>query len=122
MREVFAAIVRAVSSNESGGTFGKNGTPVRYCTGYQVGLYGTELRFKWLDAHEVYEVCEWLLSVRLDVESGAFVGLWFDTDTGEYCLDVSVHIAERDRALNWGRVNTQKAVWDWANSESVAVV
>lgn len=122
MRDLFAAIVRAVSSNQSGGTFDRDGKPAQYRTGYQVGLWGQELRFKWLDASEVFDVVSWLGRVRGDLDGGAFVGLWFDTDTGEYCLDVSIYIAERERALRLGKYNTQKAIWDWANSESVAVV
>jgi hypothetical protein len=126
MRHLFAKLIQVVQSKKAGGTFDHAGNTVRYGRGYQVGLYGYELRFSELDPMTVFEICAWLDNVERGFFDGPYpeesrfsVGLWFDTSTSEYCLDLSLFVDDAEEAARFAHINKQKAIWDWTASGSV---
>lgn len=119
MRSLFCAIVKAVRANQPGGTFSANGNKLTYLDGYQVGLLGTELRFsKDLPPEDLYELAMWVAEQDMSAHTDSEFGLWASSDT-EYCVDVSIHVSDRDRALRLGKGHQQEAVYDWATGKAL---
>lgn len=89
--------------------------------GYAVSLKGYESR-----VHESVftpEVFFWLLSEYTTHAKykGAFVGIWYDSDTGHYVLDLSVVYGDKETAMAVAKLNGQKAIWDFGTSEAIYV-
>lgn len=50
----------------------------------------------------------------------AHLGIWYDTEHHEVCLDVSYVVADRADAVRLGQRNNQQAIWDIANFEEIS--
>lgn len=54
------------------------------------------------------------------IEEGDRIGYWRDPETGEVCLDRTLHIvAPGGVALDIARLYNQKAIWSWAMSHCI---
>lgn len=52
-------------------------------------------------------------------DNGVCLGCWRDGD--RWVLDISIVVRDLDEAMEVGRANDQKAVWDLAGGESIAI-
>ncbi len=65
----------------------------------------------------LHYIIDWTAVLYNDTR--AHLGGW--VSDGQVYLDISAVIDDRDEALSLARENNQKAVWDLANSEEIAV-
>ena len=94
-----------------GGTI-KEGKIMNYNKGFQVATRDTEeLEFSSLGGLLLYlDACE------IDT-----FGAWYDT--GAWWLDLSsVHIKDKNQALELARRENQKAIFDWKTKKSIYIV
>lgn len=66
-----------------------------------------ELR-KWANAHEA----------QFD-DPAAHLGIWYDKEHEEVCLDISYVLDDHDEAVALGKHNNQQAIWDIANTTEI---
>lgn len=85
--------------NNEGFTF-KDFNPIRYKTGWQVGIEGIITRFpdEAIQAIKKY---------------GGNCGIWYEN--GVYYVDKSIRITTKKQALEVGRVNGQISIYSWKN-------
>jgi hypothetical protein len=91
--------------------------------GYMVSLYGREKRVQPECRLELELTAQAYIKRRsVDLSSPEnFFGLWAIDEGKTFVLDVSVHFADKDEAIAFGRANQQEAIWDIANSESIYI-
>ena len=91
---------------ENGGATLRQGKPVQYETGYQVGLRGRKTRN---------------IEIALDTiqKWGGNAGLW--CYKGAWYIDESVHIADLKEAMELGKRYNQISIYDWATGECLTV-
>jgi hypothetical protein len=53
--------------------------------------------------------------------NGARIGAWTDPDTGVTWIDYTIHVANREHAIELGREFHQLAIWDWAAGETISI-
>ena len=76
----------------------KNGQPVRYKSGYSVGLEGYECK--------TIEEC-----IQIIEKLGGYCGIWFYN--GIYYIDKIAQISTKRDAMQIGRLNNQLSIYDW---------
>lgn len=123
MRSVFGRIVTEIREGSAGGTFSVHGIPCTFGRGYQVGIGGTELRIsRDLLLEDYYEIVAWLqYHGSMAVDNHFHIGLWFDEETGVYCLDISAYERDKHTAIAYAKGNGQKAIYDWENKVSITL-
>lgn len=91
--------LKAIESltNNDGMTL-KAGVPVRYKSGYQVGISGIETT----DAREAYNAIK---------AYNGNCGVWIEN--GIYYIDYSIRVAGKQAALELGRACNQISIYDW---------
>lgn len=91
---------------ESGGLTLKNGVPVTYPDGYQVGINGVECT----TAREAINAVKAM---------GGNCGVWYSE--GVYYVDQSKHYAVKRRALTIARAYEQKTIFRWSDKTLIKV-
>jgi hypothetical protein len=97
--------IRKVADN--GGLTFRNGKIVTYKTGYQVGLYGIEVKTP-------EEASKFLHSPK---GRKGNTGLWLSCKI--YYLDVSKRVSTKKAALELARQMNQQSIYDWANDRLI---
>lgn len=97
-----------------GATLDRDLKPVTYDSGYQVS-------YRDITIIKLKEFNSILLEQILDDISTAFkpdfIGLWIDD--GHVYIDLSVRFLDLEDALAFAKAHEQKAIWSWADSESI---
>lgn len=88
-------------------------------SGYMVSVPGPEKVLKSLTARSV----DAFTTKHADKLShpGAYVGVWFNSEDGQWYLDISVNVRTRSQALKLGRQWSQLAIWDVENGSEIRV-
>ena len=111
LKEFVAAIIE-----NGGSTYNlANGGTVH--DGYMVSKKGFEMKFP-SNTDVKSAVCHFIMLYGFELfEPENYIGAW--TDEGILYLDISNHYTDKDEALNQGRANDQKAIYDVTNQESI---
>tara|TARA_Y100001938_G_scaffold34652_1_gene47622 strand:- start:1699 stop:2004 length:306 start_codon:yes stop_codon:yes gene_type:complete len=94
------------------GTYDKDGLPVKYYEGYQVGLWDQPLKTIIRN--------EWTLELLISrmTKTTEYFGAWTDSN-GDLYLEPCIWIKDRVTAETVGRALNQIAIWDWTNMEEI---
>ena len=84
--------------------------------GFMVSLKGQEVKVNKNDIENIKKEIEKKREFIKD-KKGLFIGLWLEDDI--LYIDVSVHIVNYLRALEVGRKNEQKAIFDLQKNDSI---
>jgi len=87
-------------------------------SGFMVSLAGFEARFS--NRPSKNKVRQYIRRNYRQL-CGRFLGGWFDDETDEYFLDVSIHIEDREEALRIAGQHGQKAIRDLASGADIKV-
>jgi hypothetical protein len=94
--------------------------------GYMVSLVGAE-QVKALRPDKA-DIVEWIEDAAKPLVAAAqqlghkpYLGVWLDDATGRWYLDVSINVGDLSQALTIGARGHQKAVFDVARGEAIAV-
>lgn len=99
--------IRSITKlQENGGLTLKNGAPVTYPEGYQVGIEGVECT----TAREAINAIK---------ARGGNCGVWFSK--GIYYIDNSKHYATKRRALTIARTYNQATIFRWSDKSVIKV-
>ena len=102
---------------ENGGaTLDKNYNDFSSNVGFMVSIKGQEVKVNKNDIEEIKKEIEKKRDFIKD-KRGLYIGLWLEDDI--LFVDVSVHIVDYLEALEVGRNNDQKAIYDLKKNESV---
>lgn len=84
--------------------------------GYMVSIQGQEVK---VDKNDIQGIKKEIEKKREFIKDkrGLYIGLWLEDDV--MFVDVSVHIINYLRALEIGRCNKQKAIYDLRNNNSI---
>ena len=99
-----------------GATLDKDYNDFKSDRGYIVSLKGQEVKIDKNDIQGIKKEIEKKREFIKD-KKGLYVGLWLEDDI--LYIDVSVHIVNYLRALEVGRNNEQKAIYDLKNNDSI---
>jgi hypothetical protein len=90
-------------------------------TGYMVGIDGYETRYDQssITNSDVRNYVITYIEILSDGET--FLGGWLDKQANEICLDVSIHIADREEAVEFARNNNQIAIYDCKYKRDIIV-
>lgn len=99
--------------SEGGATF-KEGVPVIHHSGYQVAvLYGASVYENTNEEHEAL-----LVAINDGIIPDG--GIWLNPDTNMIEVDLlTVHISDRQDAINLAKHFNQKAIFDWSTFDSI---
>ena len=102
---------------EGGVTF--NNEVLNPTAGYIVSILGHEevLNTHELDEEALWEYVEAKRSI-IDAISNLFIGVWFNSDSNQYVLDLSEQILDKETAILRGISRKQLAIYD-ANNQVV---
>jgi hypothetical protein len=90
-------------------------------TGYMVGIDGYEERHECSSVLN-YAIRNYVLTYSEILSHGdTFLGGWLDKQANEICLDVSIHIADREEAVEFARNNNQIAIYDCKYKRDIIV-
>lgn len=84
--------------------------------GYMVSIQGQEIKVNKNDIENIKKEIEKKREFIKD-KNGLYIGLWLEDDITY--VDVSIHIINYLRALEVGRHNKQKAIYDLKNNDSI---
>ena len=84
--------------------------------GFMVSLQGMEIKVNVSNIEDIKEEVEKKREFIKD-KKGLYIGLWLDDDI--IYVDVSIHIVDYREALEVGRNNNQKAIYDLKNNDSI---
>lgn len=84
--------------------------------GFMVSLQGQEIKVNKNDIQGIKREIEKKREFIKD-KRGLYIGLWLENDI--MFIDVSIHIVNYLRALEVGRVNRQKAIYNLKNNDSI---
>ena len=94
--------------------------------GFMVGLAGAE-QVKALRPDKA-DIVEWIEDAAKPLVATAeqlghkpYLGAWLDAATGKWYLDVSINVGDLSQALTIGARGRQRAVFDVARGEDIAV-
>lgn len=100
-------IIKSIMVKSDGFTIDTEGRPANHRSGYYVSLSQTQNSTE-----------KDLSTVLLAAETlGCYIGGWKDNE--RFYLDATVHIPELDKAVQFGRLNEQIAIWDIANNSEI---
>jgi hypothetical protein len=99
-RRINVQTIRKLADGE--GITLRNGRPVKYKTGWQVGIQGIKVK----TAEEVSRI------LHSDLGRKGNVGIWYYG--GIYYIDVSKRIATKKNALIIGKLMNQQSIYGWA--------
>ena len=106
-----------------GGTFAFDGRPVSPSSGYAVSLEGFEVKVpvKGISPPNLANLVNQLVAKveGLADPSTHFVGMWIDK--GNLYVDLSVLVEDKVQAVSKGIAQSQLAIWDFANDESISL-
>lgn len=98
---------------QGGGTFTPEGQAVDFTTGFFVSIKGKELTIPLDDVKE-----EMVMDYARDwLDNGELLGAW--VNEGMLYLDSTRHIEDQAEAIQFGKQERQKAIWDIANGMEV---
>lgn len=90
-------------------------------TGYMVSIDGYETRYDCFTITD-NEVRNYIVTYNEILSDGeTFLGGWLDALADEVCLDVSIHIADLEEAVEYARNNNQIAIYDCKNEKDIIV-
>lgn len=99
-----------------GATLDKNYNNFSSNNGFMVSLQGQEIKVDKNDIQGIKREIEKKREFIKD-KKGLYIGLWLEGDI--MFVDVSIHIVNYLRALEIGRNNKQKAIFDLKNNDSI---
>ena len=99
-----------------GATLDKDYNDFKSDRGYMVSIKGQEVKVNKNDIENIKKEIEKKREFIKD-KKGLFIGLWLEDDI--LYIDVSVHIVNYLRALEVGRKNEQKAIFDLQKNDSI---
>jgi hypothetical protein len=102
-------LVIAYIEENNGATIHK-GTIIEPECGYQVGI--GEL-FTTKDLGFLLQIIDYLLEHYDDF------GIWYDNDDQIYVIDKCIYVENLDDAINLGKLNEQKAIYDWKTQDDI---
>lgn len=105
-------LLEAVKIN-GGATLKSDGSFLLVDAGYMVSLSGYEKKIALNDLN-IQMINDYLLIAK---KLKAYAGLWIDNNI--LYLDISIKILNKQQAINTGRKNKQKAIFDLFNKESI---
>lgn len=86
---------------------------VNFPTGYQVAITDYRLTEKAIDKMGSIILKTLNALILMAVNKTIYLGGWKDGD--EYCLDFSIHVADRTEAMMVARAFKQASIYDWEN-------
>ena len=102
--------------NNGGATLNKDYNNFSSSVGYMVSIKGQEVQVNKNDIQGIKREIEKKREF-IQNKKGLYIGLWLEDDI--MFVDVSVHIVDYLEALEVGRNNDQKAIFDLKNEESI---
>lgn len=102
--------------NNGGATLDYNYNNFNASAGYMVSLRGEEVK---IDKNDIENIKKEIENKKNFIKNkkGLYIGLWVDNDI--MYIDVSKHIINYLQALEVGRNNEQKAIYDLKNDKSI---
>lgn len=107
--------IMEIIKNE-GATLDSNCNDFKSDNGFMVSLKGHEVQVNKNDIQEIKKEIEKKRDFIQD-KKGLYIGLWVDSDI--MYIDISIHIIDYLEALEVGRNNEQKAIFDLKNNDSI---
>jgi hypothetical protein len=88
-------------------------------TGFFVAIKGHEVSLKPDRKQEfLIAASNYMFEDKVDLlnEEDNFFGCWFEKEKDRFVFDVSKHIEDKEQAIQFGKANSQRAIWDIANN------
>lgn len=106
--------------NNGGITLDIDGEKMTKTEGFMVSIYGEEVQVN-VDNEEgiLKAINEKLEKIKKLNKESLYVGVWLDN--GVIYVDISIHIIEKNEALEFGKNNKQIAVYDLKNNQSLYI-
>lgn len=111
-RKLLKTIKKLVVKN-GGLTLSPTLEKVNYNKGFMVSLSGSELKLSIKDL----SITHLKQYQKLAKDKKAFIGFWLDNNT--LYLDLSIRFLDESKALYFGKLNNQLAIYDLENQKSI---
>lgn len=98
---------------KNGATLDKNEKQVNFKNGYQVSKKDCYI----LDLTNTKDILNKINGLFKSLKPGEFLGLWVEDN--KIYIDISIKINNLKNAINFGKVNNQLSIFDWATKNCI---